>query len=106
MSISKLSGSASPAQFDTSVKLAADKGKAPTNASSASSAAASPVKLSPLSEKLKALSKDYAASNAFDEKKVEELKNAIAKGTFKVNAEAVADKLIAEAQQLIKAKGV
>ena len=104
MSISKLSGFANAAQFDTTAKAASERGKAVTAEKSV--APSSPVKLSPLSEKLKALSKDYAASNAFDEKKVEELKNAIAKGTFKVNAEAVANKLIAEAQQLIKTKGV
>jgi len=104
MSISKLSGFASAAQFEANAKVAPEKAR--TVATETSAAASSPVKLSPLSEKLKALSKDYAASNAFDEKKVEELKNAIAKGTFKVNAETVADKLIAEAQRLIKPNGV
>jgi|GEM_PF-3416183 len=104
MSISKLSGFTNAAQFESITKAASERGK--PLAAEASTASPSPVKLSPLSEKLKALSRDYAASNAFDEKKVEELKDAIAKGTFKVNAEAVADKLIAEAQQLVKTKGV
>jgi negative regulator of flagellin synthesis FlgM len=84
--------------FESVGKASSEKDKAGTTAAPA--AATSAVKLSPLSEKLKALSKDYAASTAFDEKRVEQLKLAIANGTFKVDAEAVADKMIAEAKQL------
>jgi negative regulator of flagellin synthesis FlgM len=102
MSISKLTGLPPTTTFESIGKPSAEKGKA--GASDAPVAATSAVKLSPLSEKLKALSKDYAASTAFDEKKVEQLKAAIANGTFKVNAETVADKLIAEAKQLGSAK--
>jgi negative regulator of flagellin synthesis FlgM len=56
--------------------------------------------LSPLSEKLKALSTEFSANAAFDTDKVNALKAAIANGTFKVNADAVADKMIAEAKEM------
>jgi len=102
MSISKLTGLPPTTLFDTATKVALEKGKPAPQESKA--AGESAVKLSPLSEQLKALSKDYAATTAFDEKRVEALKAAITNGTFKVNAEAVADKLIAEAKQLASTK--
>ena len=43
-----------------------------------------------------------AASGTFDTKKVEEMKAAIANGTFKVDAEAIADKLLSNAQQVLR----
>jgi negative regulator of flagellin synthesis FlgM len=102
MSISKLNGPAVTTVFDTANKVALERGKATPQETKSTGESA--VKLSPLSEQLKALSKDYAATTAFDEKRVEALKAAIATGTFKVNAEAVADKLIAEAKQLAPTK--
>ncbi len=98
MSISKISNSNPTAAYETLGKLTGEKAK--TTHADASPAPTTSVKLSPLSEKLKSLSRDYASSGAFDEKRVEELKRAVADGTFKVNASAVADKLIAEAKQL------
>jgi negative regulator of flagellin synthesis FlgM len=45
-------------------------------------------------------------SNEFDAHKVAQMSDAIANGTFKVNPEAIADKLIANAQELLtKVKG-
>jgi negative regulator of flagellin synthesis FlgM len=102
MSISKLNGLPTTTLFDSATKVALEKGKPAPQESRVTDESA--VKLSPLSEKLKALSKDYAATTAFDEKRVEALKTAIANGTFKVNAEAVADKLIAETKQLVSTK--
>jgi negative regulator of flagellin synthesis FlgM len=68
---------------------------APTEKSSTSE-----VKLSPLSEKLKALSSEFSANASFDAEKVAALKAQIANGTFKVDANAVADKMIAEAKEI------
>ncbi|MCA2999455.1 MAG: flagellar biosynthesis anti-sigma factor FlgM [Rhodocyclaceae bacterium] len=102
MSISKLNGLAPTTLFDKASKVALEKSKAAPQESNVASESA--VKLSPLSEQLKALSKDYAATTAFDEKRVEALRAALDNGTFRVNAEAVADKLIAEAKQLASTK--
>ena len=41
------------------------------------------------------------ASSEFDAEKVARMSEAIAGGTFKINAEAIADKLIANAQELL-----
>jgi negative regulator of flagellin synthesis FlgM len=98
MSISKIYGSNPTNAYEALGKLPAQKGQAsktePTNTP------ATAVRLSPLSEKLKSLSKDYASSGSFDEKRVEELKRAVANGTYKVNSSVVADRLIAEAKHL------
>jgi negative regulator of flagellin synthesis FlgM len=48
-----------------------------------------------LSDGLQALSASLNAEKPFDAKRVEELKAAIAEGSFRVNAEVVADKVIA-----------
>ena len=40
----------------------------------------------------------------FDVKKVEEIRNAIAEGRFKVNADAVADKLLSSVSDLLGKK--
>lgn len=54
------------------------------------------VKLSPLSEKLKALSKELGATD-IDQARVNELRHAISNGTYRINASAIADKLLADA---------
>lgn len=71
----------------------ADKGKSPVSGADPVAAAGSAtVKLS---GGLASLKTDANADAAFDAKRVEQLKAAIADGSFKVNAEAVADKVIA-----------
>jgi len=42
------------------------------------------------------------ANGSFDTKKVEAMKAAIANGSFKVDAEAIADKLLSNAQQVLR----
>jgi negative regulator of flagellin synthesis FlgM len=54
------------------------------------------VKLSPLSEKLKALSRELGA-NDIDQARVNELRHAISNGTYRINASAIADKMLADA---------
>ncbi len=54
------------------------------------------VKLSPLSEKLKALSRELGDAD-IDQARVNELRHAISNGTYKINAGAIADKLLADA---------
>ena len=43
-----------------------------------------------------------SASGSFDTEKVAKMKEAIANGTFKVDAEAIADKLLSNAQQVLR----
>ena len=47
------------------------------------------------------LSPAYATSSEFDAEKVARIAQAIADGKFTINAEAIADKLIANAQELL-----
>ena len=54
-----------------------------------------------LSNTAKLLSGNDAASGDFDTQKVERMSQAIEKGEFQVNAEAIADKLIANAAELL-----
>lgn len=55
------------------------------------------VKLSPLSEKLKALSREMGAPD-IDQARVNDLRHAISNGTYKINASAIADKMLADAR--------
>jgi negative regulator of flagellin synthesis FlgM len=98
MTISKL-GTTNPALAQDRAITHGNKAKSGSAAPATSSASAD-VKLSPLSEKLKALAREGSADATFDEKKVNDIKASIANGTFKVNAETVADKMIAEAKDL------
>lgn len=54
------------------------------------------VKLSPLSEKLKAMSRELGDAG-IDQARVNELRHAISNGTYKINASAIAEKLLADA---------
>lgn len=62
---------------------------------------AADVRLSDLSTKLADLEARLANTDAFDAKRIEQIKQAISDGRFKVNSEAVADKLIANVQEML-----
>lgn len=80
----------------TPAKGAAKPAEKPS-AAAASPDASAKVQLSSGAEALRA----NAEAAEFDAGKVERLSQAIADGTYKVNAEAIADKLIANAQELL-----
>ena len=61
------------------------------------------VKLSSLSSQLQMIEKSFADTPEVDAARVAELKQAISDGRFKVNADAVADRLIETVQELIRA---
>lgn len=61
------------------------------------------VQLSDLGSKLAQLETQFAGSD-FDAKKVDEIRTAISEGRFKVNAEAVADKLLSSVSDLLGKK--
>lgn len=73
----------------------ADGGPAATTG--AAEAHAAKVELSPTATSLRT----NASPAEFDAAKVERIAQSIAEGRFKVNAEAIADKLIANAQELL-----
>lgn len=61
------------------------------------------VQLSNLAARLNQLEAQFGQSD-FDAKKVEEVRNAIAEGRFKVNADAVADRLLSSVAELLGRK--
>jgi len=61
------------------------------------------VQLSDLGSRLSQLEGQFSGSD-FDVKKVEEIRNAIAEGRFKVNTDAIADKLLASVSELLGKK--
>jgi negative regulator of flagellin synthesis FlgM len=85
-----------------SKKLVQDKEAAPSGVARegvrASTNGAS-VSVTTMVRSLEQSSKGVSAD--FDEKKVAELRAAIANGTFKVDAEAIADKLLANASEML-----
>lgn len=77
-------------------RTAATKGNEPV-------AEAERVQLSNLAARLNQLEAQFGQSD-FDAKKVEEVRNAIADGRFKVNADAVADRLLTSVAELLGRK--
>ena len=63
------------------------------------------VKLSSLSAQLQMIEKGFADAPVVDAARVAELKQAISDGRFKVNPEAVADRLIDTVKELIRVHG-
>lgn len=61
------------------------------------------VHLSPLSSQLQAIENNLANSGVVDTARVEEIKQAISDGRFKVNPEVVADRLLETVRELIQA---
>lgn len=83
--------------IDTSVPVApvAGERKAGTPAGSNAAATSATVEFSPEATAL------AAGDGSFDAAKVDRISQSIQNGTFKVNPEAIADKLIANAQELL-----
>ena len=90
-----------PAAAAAGAPAAADAAKAgQAQGAAASAAAADPSATVALSSTAATLLSG-GASAEFDAEKVARMSEAIASGSFKVNAEAIADKLIANAQELL-----
>ncbi len=78
----------------------------PSNGKSSAGESSAPgvsVDLSPLSAKLQSIEEKIRTGEAADPARVNEIKQAIADGRFKVNPEVVADRLLATVQELIRA---
>jgi negative regulator of flagellin synthesis FlgM len=78
--------------------------KTANKAKASSSAATGSVTLSPASSQLRALESNLDNENVFDEKKVAEIKSAIAEGRFKVNTGKVANGLIDSVKEMLTAQ--
>ena len=84
-----------PAKGGQSASLAA-----PTAATAQTASAGVAVTVSPMARTLEASNRSEAADIDMD--KVRAVRAAIDQGTYKVNAEAIADKLISSAQEILK----
>ncbi|HUL63656.1 MAG TPA: flagellar biosynthesis anti-sigma factor FlgM [Burkholderiaceae bacterium] len=94
---------------NTSEPLRPDRVSAPNDSRTSSARGSDPVaetervQLSDLGSRLAQLENQFSGSD-FDVKKVEEIRNAISEGKFKVNADAIADKLLASVSDLLGGK--
>ncbi len=96
----KIGASSSPAADAAALARAnAEIGAAAAKAKGTQEAAGSSVQLSSAAAGLLSA----AGAPEFDAAKVDRIRQAIADGTFKVDAEAIADKLIANAQEVLGA---
>lgn len=73
-------------------------------ANSKESNAADNVTISPMAQKLKNIGSNITVDSAFDVNKVNEIKDAIASGQFKVNTDKVADGLIQSVKEMLTNK--
>jgi len=94
---------------NTSEPLRPDRVSAPNDSRTSSARGNEPVaetervQLSDLGSRLAQLENQFSGSD-FDVKKVQEIRNAISEGKFKVNADAIADKLLASVSDLLGKK--
>lgn len=91
-------GAVKPAERPATPGTGRSAGK--SQGTGASAASGVTVTLSPQSQ---SLSVQGPNSDTFDSGKVEAVKTAIANGSFQVNAEAIADKLLANASEMLNA---
>jgi negative regulator of flagellin synthesis FlgM len=87
---------AAPSAGGVGKPVAGSRAAAPAAAAPAAADGA-PVTVSPLARSLEPVS----AGDGVDRKKVDAVREAIAKGTYKVDAEAIADKLLGDAQEIL-----
>lgn len=72
------------------------------NGNAAAPVQGEPIRISEMSGRLSALEAQLSASPAFDAGRVDAIKQAIRDGQFKINPEAIADKLLASVQEFLK----
>lgn len=87
-------------------KLSVDKvgeksGAKPVGGAAANSASDDSVTLSPLAQQLQAMQAKAGTDSVFDAEKVNEIKNAIMRGDFKIDTEKVADGLIQSVKDIL-----
>lgn len=95
-SADKAVNGAAPAASGDAVNAASTRGASKAGADGLSVQASARVTLSQVADDMA-----HGTSGAFDAEKVARVKAAIADGSYKINAEAIADKLIANARELL-----
>jgi len=98
------SSSTAGAQRSGGAASAAPTG-ASANTSGAAQADSAKVTLSPVAAQLQAALAASGSGEVFDTKQVASIKQAISNGSFQVNPEKVADKLIQSVQEMLNARG-
>jgi negative regulator of flagellin synthesis FlgM len=98
----KIENSVSPAGTPAVKEAPARAGKAPTAPAGAAGGGA--VNLSALSSRMQSIEAALSDVPVIDRARVEEIKQAMAEGRFKVNTEVVADKLIDTVRELIRSR--
>ncbi len=93
-------GAAKPAERPANSAAGASKSVGKSQGSASPTGSGVTVTLSPQSQTLATQS---ASTDTFDSGKVEAIKASIANGSFQVNAEAIADKLLANASEMLSA---
>ena len=93
-------GAVKPAERPANSAAGASKSVGKSQGSASHSGSGVTVTLSPQSQTLATQS---ASTDTFDSGKVEAIKASIANGSFQVNAEAIADKLLANASEMLSA---
>ena len=83
---------------------AGSKAKAADKSTGAQPSSGATVTLSPLSSQLQALQSQISTSTAFDAKKVDAIKLAIADGQFQVDSKKIANELISSVKDLLQGR--
>jgi negative regulator of flagellin synthesis FlgM len=99
----KISSTSEPLRPDRLTPASSD-GRAGVSKTGEPVAQTEKVQLSDLASRLSQLETQFADAS-FDAKKVDEVRSAIAEGRFKVNADAIADRLLSSVAELLNKKG-
>ena len=100
----KIDGTGKPLGPTSTSTTRNSSGNTPTNSTSATPSAGAQVDVSSTSSRLRELESTIANVPVVDSARVDEIKQAIAAGRFKVNADRVADSLIESVRQMLNTR--
>jgi len=89
----------------SAAKVTASKGKSPGKAAASSAGGSDSLTLTESSTRIRALESQLASVGVVDTGKVESVKAALADGSFTVDAEVVADRLIDQTKETLRKRG-
>ena len=100
----KIDGTGKPLGPTSTSTTRSPSGNTSTNSTSATASPGAQVDVSSISSRLRELESTIANVPVVDSARVDEIKQAIAEGRFKVNADRVADSLIESVRQMLNAR--